>query len=330
MIVSYDTIIGMKPPFTLDAKMLRLCTEITRSLGRLEGLHIAKPEPKLRKLNRVRTIQASLSIEGNTLAIDQVTAIFEGKRVLGPRREILEVQNAIKAYDQIHSYSPHSAKSLKQAHATLMQGLIQDNGKWRTRNVGVFQDEKVAHAAPQSKRVPELMDQLFAFLKADKDTHLLILSAVFHYELEFIHPFSDGNGRIGRLWQTTLLTKFHPIFEFTPLESVIQKRQQAYYKALGLSDQAGDASPFIEFSLEAVLEALEDLGTAVRPDSLTAIDRLEIAREQFHDRSFSRKDYLAVFKTISTATASRDLAFGVQENRLDKFGEKARASYGFK
>lgn len=320
----------MKPPFTLNAKMLRLCTEIARSLGRLEGLHVAKPEPKLRKSNRVRTIQASLAIEGNTLALDQVTAILEGKRVIGPSREILEVQNAIKAYDQITSYNPHSAKSLKEAHGILMRDLVEDAGKWRTKNVGIFQGDKVAHAAPQAKRVSDLMDQLFAFVKGDKETHPLILSAVFHYELEFIHPFSDGNGRIGRLWQTTLLTKFHPIFEFTPLESVIRNRQEAYYQALGLSDKAADASPFIEYSLETISEALEDLGSAIRPEPLSAEDRLEIAREQFRDRSFSRKDYLAIFKAISTATASRDLAHGVQEKILEKAGEKALASYRFK
>lgn len=320
----------MKPPFTLNPKMLRLCTEIARSLGRLEGLHVAKPEPKLRKSNRVRNIQASLAIEGNTLALDQVTAILEGKRVIGPSREILEVQNAINAYDQITSYTPHSAKSLKEAHGILMRDLVEDAGKWRTKNVGIFQGDKVAHAAPQAKRVPDLMEQLFAFVKGDEETHPLILSAVFHYELEFIHPFSDGNGRIGRLWQTTLLTKFHPIFEFTPLESVIRNRQEAYHKALGLSDKAADASPFIEYSLETISAALEDLGSAIRPEPLSAADRLEIAREQFRDRSFSRKDFLAIFKAISTATASRDLAHGVQEKILEKAGEKALASYRFK
>ena len=320
----------MKPPFTLNPKMLRLCTEITQILGRLEGLNVARPEPKLRKSNRVRTIQASLAIEGNTLALDQVTAIFEGKRVIGQRREILEVQNAVKAYDQIANYKPHSAKSLKEAHGTLMRNLAEDAGKWRTKNVGIFQGEKVAHAAPQAKRVPVLMDELFEFLKTEKDTHPLILSAVFHYELEFIHPFSDGNGRIGRLWQTTLLAKFHPVFEFTPLESVIRDRQTAYYKALSLSDKAADASPFIEFSLGTIFEALEELSGAIRPEPLSADDRLEIARTHFRDRSFSRKDYLATFKTISTATASRDLAYGTQAKVLKKTGDKALASYRFK
>lgn len=319
----------MKPPYSISSKMLILCMEIASSLAQCEGLHISKPQPKLRKSNRARTIKASLEIEGNTLEIDQVTALLEGKKVVGPKREILEVQNAISAYDQISSYKPHAAKSLKDAHAILMQGLIRDAGQWRSKNVGVFQGSKVAHTAPQAKRVPVLMDQLFAFLKMEKETHPLIVSAVFHYELEFIHPFADGNGRIGRLWQTTLLTKFHPIFEFTPIESVIRDRQDAYYKTLGQSDKAGESNPFIEFSLETINEALNELKAALRPAPLSAENRLSIAKIHFQDRSFSRKDYLALFKTMSTATASRDLALGVQLKVLKKSGLKAMATYQF-
>ena len=319
----------MRPPFTLNLKLLNLCTEIARLLGRLEGLHVSKPAPKLRKSNRVRTIHGSLAIEGNTLALDQVTAILEGKRVLGSHREILEVQNALKAYDQISKYVPHSTKSLKHAHNILMHDLVEDAGKWRSKNVGIFHGDKVKHAAPQAKLVPLLMDKLFAFVKSDKETHPLIRSAVFHYELEFIHPFSDGNGRMGRLWQTTLLAKFHPVFEFTPLESVIRSRQEDYYKALGLSDKAADAGPFVEFSLETIFQALEDLSSAIRPEPISVTDRLEIAREQFRARHFSRKDYLSIFKALSTATASRDLAHGVRNNILKMMGEKARTSYRF-
>lgn len=309
--------------------MLTLCSEIMRSLGQYEGLHISKPEPKLRRNNFVRTIQASLAIEGNTLALDQVTAILDGKKGVGSQKEILEVQNAIKAYDHILSFKPHSSKSLREAHRILMAGLIPDAGRWRNQNVGVFRGAKVAHAAPQAKRVPELMDQLFLFAKAEKETHPLILSAIFHYELEFIHPFSDGNGRIGRLWQTILLARFHPLFEFTPVEAVIRERQEDYYKSLGLSDKAGNANPFIEFSLATIFDALEALKSAIRPLPLTAEDRLEIARRAFGARAFSRKDYLAIFKTISTATASRDLAMGVQDRSLSKSGEKALATYRF-
>ncbi len=320
----------MKPPYSLNSKMLQLCTEIARVLGWLEGSHVSKPAPKLRKSNRVRTIQASLAIEGNTLAMDKVTAILEGKRVIGPAREILEVQNAIRAYESMGNFQPHSPKSLRAAHGILMADLIEDAGKWRAKNVGVFQGAKVAHAGPPAKRVPDLMDQLFAFLKSEREAHPLIVSAIFHYELEFIHPFSDGNGRIGRLWQTVLLTKFHPLFEFTPIESVVRNRQEAYYRALGLSDKAGDANPFIEFSLETILEALTEFSAVIRPEPLTGEARLEIARQRLGNQSFSRKEYLGIFKTISTATASRDLLVGIKNGSLEKIGEKALSVYRFK
>ncbi len=329
MIVSYDTIMTMRPPFELTPKMLKLCTEIARTLGQFEGLHVSKPEPKLRRTNRLRTIQASLAIEGNTLELDQVTAILDGKKVKGSKREILEVQNAIRAYDEISNYKPYSVKSLLGAHGSLMKGLVANPGKWRSTNVGVFQGDRVTHTAPQAKLVPGLMDDLFKYLKADKETHPLILSAVFHYEVEFIHPFTDGNGRIGRLWQSVLLCRFHPLFEFTPVESVVRERQADYYESLGLSDKSGSATPFIEFSLSTIHAALVALTASIRPQTLTAEDRLNLAKEKFEQKPFSRKDYLSIFKTISTATASRDLALGVKVRTIKMSGEKALAQYRF-
>jgi len=320
----------MKPPFTLSPKMLDLCSRINRLLGLYEGVHLSKPEPKLRKANRVRTIQASLAIEGNTLDIDQITAILDGKKVFGSTREILEVQNAVKAYEQIQNFKPNSSKSLRRAHQILMTGLIPDAGKWRSSNVGIFQGSKVAHTTPQAKQVPELMEHLFEFLETDEETHPLILSAVFHYELEFIHPFSDGNGRIGRLWQNVLLSKYHELFEFTPIETVVRERQSEYYKSLGASDKKGEATPFIEFSLTTIHEALESLQATIRPAPLSVGARLEIAFEKFAGVSFTRKAYLSVFKSISTATASRDLAFGVEHGKIEKTGEKALTQYRFR
>ena len=320
---------SMKPPYTLSPKMVNLCSEISRLLGQYEGVHLSKPEPKLRRANRVKTIQASLAIEGNTLSLDQVTAIIDGKRVLGPARDILEVQNAVKAYEQISDFKPTSQKSLRRAHATLMTGLIPDAGKWRNSNVGIFQGSKLTHTAPQAKRVPELMEQLFDFLKTEKDTHPLILSAVFHYELEFIHPFSDGNGRIGRLWQTVMLSKYHELFEFTPIETVVRERQSEYYGSLGASDKNGDATPFIEFSLTTIFDALQSLKAVIRPAPLSAGARLQIAFGKFGADLFTRKTYLSIFKSISTATASRDLALGVELRQLEKTGEKAVAKYKF-
>lgn len=320
----------MTPPFELTSEILKLCAEISRLLGQYEGLTISKPEPKLRKANRIRTIHASVAIEGNTLELDQVTAIIEGKKVIGSAREILEVENAIKAYDLISTFKPHSPKSLLGAHSVLMNNLIPNSGKWRTSNVGIFQGDKVAHTAPQAKLIPELMARLFEFVKKDNETHPLILSAVFHYELEFIHPFADGNGRIGRLWQTVLLTRFHPLFEFTPVESVVRERQRDYYKSLGTSDQTGSATPFIEFSLATIHDALKALTSTIRPVPMTSNDRLNFAREKLGQDGFSRKDYLALFKTISTATASRDLALGVAKRLIGKTGDKALAQYRFK
>ena len=319
----------MKPHYELTSKILNLCSKINRLLGQHEGVHLSKPQPRLRKANRVRTIQASLAIEGNTLNLDQVTAILDGKRVLGPKRDILEVQNAVRAYEQISDFKSKSSKSLRRAHEILMTGLIPDAGKWRQSNVGIFQGSKVTHTAPQAKRVPELMEQLFEFIKTDEETHPLVLSAVFHYELEFIHPFSDGNGRIGRLWQTVLLAKYHKLFEFTPIETVVRDRQSEYYSSLGASDKKGDATPFIEFSLATILESLTSLSATLRPEPLSAGSRLQIASENFGADFFTRKAYLAIFKSISTATASRDLAFGVEQKRIVKTGEKALAKYKF-
>ena len=187
----------------------------------------------------------------------------------------------------------------------------------------------MTHMAPPAKHVPNLMEKLFLYLKTEKKVHPLILSCIFHYELEFIHPFSDGNGRAGRLWQSVLLTHFHPIFGFTPVESVVRERQELYYEALGTSDKEGSASFFIEFSLETIHTALAALIHEAKPSPLSSPDRLDIAREKFGSKDFSRKDYLRIFKTISAATASRDLAAGVRRKILKKAGDKRKTVYHF-
>lgn len=309
--------------------MLQLSADISRLIGQCEGLDLLKPQPKLRKSNRIKTIQGSLAIEGNTLRLDQITAVLDGKRVIGHKREVLEAKNAIIAYDLIGKFRPNSLTSFLHAHKILMNDLVQEAGRLRTTNVGILQGTKVAHAAPQPKLVPKLMDQLFTFLKNEKNTHPLILSAILHYEIEFIHPFTDGNGRMGRLWQTVLLTRFHPIFEFTPVESVVKDRQLEYYKALGVSDKVGSLDAFIEFSLKTIHDALVSLVQEARPRPLSSADRLDIARDKFRSVDFTRKDYLLIFKTIATATASRDLAFGVKQKTLFKAGQKRLTKYRF-
>lgn len=319
----------MKPPFSITPEILRTVGEIERLIGRIEGIEQPKPQPHLRKANRVRTIQGSLAIEGNTLDIDQVTALLDGKRVIGRKEEIQEALNAIATYDMMAKFDPFSPESLLKAHQIMMDQLIPGPGTWRTRNVGILKGSKVSHIAPKADRVPHLMDDLFHFLRAD-DIHPLIQSCVFHYELEFIHPFQDGNGRIGRFWQTLLLYHYHPAFEFIPIESLIRDHQQEYYAALEASDRSGDSTAFVHFSLGIILQSLEDFFSTFSPKPLSATERLSRAKEHFVHREFSRKHYLELYKTISTATASRDLKQAAEAGMLSKSGEKSLTLYRFR
>ena len=314
----------------LTPQMLTLCTEIGVLLGRYEGLMSPVPQPQLRRLNRIKTIQGSLAIEGNSLSLDQVTAIFGDRKVLGPKKDVLEVSNAIHAYDCLSDYRLYSTLSFRAAHKNLMKGLIPDAGLWRAGQVGIFKGSKVSHVAPPAKRVPQLMENLFADLKKSKNLHPLVRAASVHYEIEFIHPFSDGNGRVGRLWQGVHLLSFHPLFEFLSVESIVKDRQLEYYEALERSDREGSARIFVEFSLKTVLDALTEFLGEVRPAPLSSETRLEKAREHFGDLLFGRIDYIKFFKSLSTATASRDLKEGVDKKILKKIGERATARYIFK
>ena len=319
----------MKPPYTLTHEILNLCTEITLLLGKYEGLPLPVPQPELRKHNRIRTIQSSLAIEGNTLTIEQVTDIINNKRVIGPSKDILEVKNAIKAYENLSRYKVGELDSLLLAHKTLMHGLIQEAGKLRSSNVGVRKGEKVIHMAPNYTQVPKLMEDLFLFLKKEKDSHPLIKSSAFHYELEFIHPFIDGNGRIGRLWQSAILYNYRSIFEYVPIESVIRKKQAEYYECLHECDKAGESTIFIKFILTAIKEAVIEFAKQVRPQRQSTSSRVNIAKEKFGKKPFTRKDYLETHGNISTATASRDLAMAVSKKMLKKIGDKAITMYQF-
>ncbi len=318
----------MKPPFSITPEILDTISRIERLIGRIESLDQPKVQPHLRKENRVRTVQGSLAIEGNTLNLDQVTALIEGKAVIGDKAEIREVLNAISAYDNIAGYNPFALADLKRGHAVMMQGLVKSAGNWRLSNVGIMKGSHVAHVAPQAKRVDELMTNLFGFLE-EPDNHPLIKGCIFHYELELIHPFEDGNGRMGRFWHSLLLYHYHPAFEYIPVESLIKEYQKEYYEALEASDQLGASTPYITFGLSIILEALEGFIDALRPVPLTAEERIKKASEQFVNIEFSRKDYLDYFKTISSATASRDLHLGVDKNLLNKKGDKSKTRYHF-
>jgi Fic family protein len=292
-------------------------------------MKIFQPRPHLRKSNRVRTIQGSLAIEGNTLDLDRITALLDGKRIIGRKEEIQEALNAIKVYGNMGKLDAFSPKSLLESHRIMMDGLIPDAGKWRAGNVVILKGSKVSHIAPKADRVPHLMDDLFRFLK-DDGLSPLIRSCVFHGELEFIHPFQDGNGRLGRFWRTLLLYRYHPAFELIPIESLIRDHQQGYYAALETSDRAGDSAAFVDFSLDIILKSLEDFISSFTPKPLTAQERISRAMEHFATREFSRKHYLGIFKTISTATASRDLKQATDGGLLAKTGEMALTVYRFR
>ncbi len=244
-----------QPLFTITPAIIRLIVEISESLGHLSVLSEQATALRLRRINRIRTIQGSLAIEGNTLSEAQITAILEGKRVIAPPREIQEARNAIAAYDRLFHWQATRERHLLQAHEVLMKGLIEDAGHYRRGGVGVMSGSEVIHMAPPANRVPQLMAQLLGWL-ADTDQHSLITSSVFHYEFEFIHPFADGNGRMGRLWQTLILTGWNPLFAHIPVESLVHEHQSDYYRAINASTARTDSAPFIEFMLTMVRNAI--------------------------------------------------------------------------
>jgi Fic family protein len=245
------------PPYSINPAILSLVAEIAGEVGRLGALAGSGSVPKLRRANRIRSIHASLAIENNTLTLDQVTSVIAGKRVLGPQREIQEVKNAFAAYEAMTSWKPSALKDLLAAHRLMLEGLVDEAGKFRTRSVGIAKGKRIVHLAPPADRVPGLMKDLLGWLKRT-DAHPLIAGCVFHYELEFIHPFADGNGRMGRLWQTLILSQWNPLFAFLPVETVIRDQQAEYYRILAACDKAGNSTAFIEFLLSTLLVALRD------------------------------------------------------------------------
>ena len=246
-----------KPPFHMTDRTITLLAEISEQVGRITVLQEGTISPHLRRENRIRTIHSSLAIEHNSLSLDQVTAILDGKRVLGNPNEIKEVQNAYQAYEMMLRLNPNSVEDLLTAHKLMMQGLVPENGKSRSGGVGVFDGDRLVHMAPPAHLVPKLIQDLFDWYK-DSEMHPLIKSAVFHYEFEFIHPFQDGNGRMGRMWHSLLLGQWKELFFWLPVEELIQSKQAEYYDALGKSDKAADSAVFVELMLEIICDTLKD------------------------------------------------------------------------
>ena len=246
------------PPYTITPKILQQVADIVELLTRWQISSQESLTPQLRRNNRIRTIQASLAIENNSLSVDQVTAVLEGKRVLGLPREIQEVRNAFAAYEQLPHWRAESAADCLTAHALLMVGLVDELGCYRSSGVGIYNNQTLVHMAPPASRIFALMTDLQAWLASDP-VHPLIASCVFHYEFEFIHSFADGNGRMGRLWQTLILSQWQPLLAYLPVESIIRDRQSAYYQALADADNLANSTPFIEFMLKALLDALTEV-----------------------------------------------------------------------
>lgn len=314
----------MQPPYELNAEILRLVSEVSQKLGAVQAVVLPKQASGLRRRNRIKTIQASLAIEGNTLSIEQVTDIVDNKRVLGPAKDIQEVKNALAVYERLTDWKPYAERSFLLAHRLLMQGLVDEAGSYRSSAVGVVKNGELAHLAPPASQVRGLMRDLFAYAQKAKEIPL-IKSCVFHYKLEFIHPFADGNGRMGRLWQTVLLMQHHPVFAFLPVESWIGNNQQAYYAALAKSDKSGSSTPFITFMLRMMDAALGEL-LQERAMPLSAADCIDLFLAT-GVVTFSRKEYLKFHKSLSTATASRDLREAVERRRLVKTGDKNKTIY---
>ncbi|MFV9484895.1 Fic family protein [Christiangramia sp. ASW11-125] len=314
----------MKPPYDITPNILKEITSISEKVGAINANYLYKPSPKLRKENRIRTIHSTLKIEGNTLTEEQITALLENKRIIGPKKDVKEVLNAIDIYKHLENYKPSSEKSFLECHKHLMTNLIDDAGKYRRQGVGIMKGSQVEHFAPPHENVPYLMKDLFNYLKSSKEIEL-IKSCVFHYEMEFIHPFLDGNGRMGRLWQTLILMEKYPIFEYLPFETLISKDQEKYYKALSDSDKSGNSTAFIDYMLGVINKSLDEL-LDFNSRTLNEKDRLEYF-VSLNKREFTRKDYMEVFKDISAATASRDLKKGVDLKLFKKIGDKNKTRY---
>ena len=247
------------PQYEITDEMLNLVTQIMENLGKLNSVNEFERLPRLRRVNRIKTIQSSLAIENNTLSIEQVTDVIDGKRIIGPKEDIIAVQNANLAYKEIKNINPYEINDLLRIHGIMMKGLVEEAGQLRTGQVGVFNEQgKVIHLAPPAEFVPSQLEQLFNWLKTSS-ANMLIKSSVFHYEFEFIHPFRDGNGRMGRLWQTALLSNWKPIFAWIPIESIIKDNQEEYYNAITYSTSQAKSNIFILFMLNVINKAVQDI-----------------------------------------------------------------------
>lgn len=312
-----------QPPFQITNKIIDDVSEISEQIGRLSAHNHLSANPNLRRTNRIRTIYGSLAIEQNTLSLEQVTAVLNGKHVLAPPKDIAEVKNAYEIYEHMDELDPYSVDDLLMAHGIMTRGLVVESGMFRTRPVGVVnQDGQVVHLGTLPQYVPDSVTELLDWTK-HSDLHMLIKSCVFHYEFELIHPFADGNGRVGRLWHTLLLSKWNPTFAWLPVESIIHDRQQDYYNAINASNNAGESTAFIEFMLSAIkaslIEATEmsDDMSDEKTDKKTL--RLKKIQQFLRTHEYIMNADVRELCGVSAATANRVLAGLTETGVLKKY-----------
>lgn len=311
-----------KPPYTITSKMLSLSTSIGEELTKLEYETNSIITPKLRKKNRVKTLAGTLEIEGNFMGEEKITAMLDGKKVLGTYAEILEVEGAINAYKEFENYKYDSLDDLLKAHSILMNNILTTAGSFRGVNVGVGSSDGVSHVAPPHGVVPDLMRDLFEWLKTS-DEHMLIKSCVFHYEFEFIHPFSDGNGRIGRLWQSVILYHWRKVFNAIPTESIIRDNQERYYKALEESGSVGECTLFVEFMLEVILETIK---SSVKGSVISSVNTDDKILEYLKQNPKSTIKELSQILNLTSRAVEKQIANLKSKNRLQRVGS-ARKGY---
>ena len=311
-----------KPPFEITNRMIGYVAEIAELLGKLNVTNALSSNPTLRRSNRIRTIYGSLAIEQNTLSLEQVTAVLNGKHVLAPPKDIAEVKNAYEIYERLDELDPYSVDDLLTAHAIMTRGLIEESGMFRTRPVGVVDSEgHVLHFGTLPQYVPDLVMELLEWAKIS-EVHMLIRSCVFHYELELIHPFADGNGRVGRLWHTLLLSKWNPAFAWLPVESIIHNRQQEYYAAINASNDAGESTVFIEFMMSAIKASLMEAISTSDEMSDGKMDKATLRWKKIEEY-LKTHDYIMNADVrelcgVSAATANRVLGSLVANGKLVK------------
>lgn len=312
-----------KPPFEITNQIIDYVAEIAELIGRLNAAHLLSTNPTLRRANRIRTIHGSLAIEQNTLSLEQVTAVLNGKQVLASPKDIAEVKNAYEIYEWLEELNPYSVDDLLTAHGIMTRGLMEESGVFRTRPVGVVDSEgHVLHFGTLPQYVPDLVMELLDWVKTS-EVHMLIRSCVFHYEFELIHPFADGNGRVGRLWHTLLLSKWNPAFAWLPVESIIHDRQQEYYDAINASNDAGESTVFIEFMLSAIKASLIDAINTSDEMSDGKVDKATLRwnkiQEYLKNHDYIMNADVRELCGVSAATANRILIGLINNNKLNKY-----------